>query len=162
MGDKRRRFYVAGAVAIALILGLTALGVRSRMAQASVSPYAEVSVPNLTLAPAQSPAVLNHDSALAVVEKRLSPGMFKHPFTVEYGAFGFGDLGLRTGAPGSAVQQVGTRDVWKVTFTGLRLFRPCGSFFKVGAAPPKCPPPVSTLAVFVDDKSGQLLESEGY
>ncbi len=162
MGDKRRSFYVAGAVVIALILGLTALGIRSRMVQASVSPYAEVSVPNLTLAPAQSPAVLSHDSALAVVEKRLSPGMFKHPFTVEYGTFGFGDLGLRTGGPASAVQQVGTRDVWKVTFTGLRLRRPCGSFFKVGAPPPKCPPPVSTLAVFVDDKSGQLLESEGY
>lgn len=162
MGDKRRSFYVAGALVIASIFGLTALGVRSRMVQASVGPYAEVSVPNLTLAPAQSPAVLSHDSALAVVEKRLSPGMFKHPFTFKYGSFGFSGVGLRTGGPGSAVQQVGTRDVWKVTFTGLRLSRPCGSFFKVGAPPPKCPPPVRTLAVFVDDKSGQLLESEGY
>lgn len=151
----RRRILLSLAIA-GLFLVIT-LPVRSRMASASPSPYAQVDVPNLGLAHPLRGAHLSRGEALALVQQKLNPSLFSHPYTVEYGAFDLGNVALRLNGPSSSPQILGTRDVWKITITGLRIVRPCAA--RVGAL---CPPPVSTLAVFVDDELGQVLESQGY
>lgn len=160
-GNVRR--VVIGVVLLGLIAAGAAggLSIKGRMASAAASPYGQVIVPNLVLTAPLSPAQLTKEGALAVAKRKLEPSMFTHPFTVQYGSFDESGLALRLGGPDSTLQRLGVRDVWKITITGLRIVRPCGSFFRAGTAP-KCPPPVSTLAVFVDDKLGQVLESEGY
>jgi hypothetical protein len=157
----RLRRVLIGVLLLGVIVSacLVGLSVRSRLASASGGTYANVIVPNLTLTTAQSAAILDGNSAVAIAKTKLSAGLFTHPFTVQYGAFDESGLVLRTGGVGSAPQRLGMRDVWKITITGLHIGRPCGGFTSAG---PNCPPPVSTLVVFVDDKLGQVLESQGY
>ncbi len=142
---------LAGAV---LVVG--GLLVKSHEAGAS-SPhsYATVVVPDLTLGVPSSVAHLTSASALSLVKKKLNPHLFTHPFSVEYGSFTSSGISRRLSGAPSAPQLLRTRDVWKVTVTGLKIARPCGSHGS-------CPPPESTLVIFVDDKTGQVLYAQGF
>ena len=155
----RKQRLIPGLV-FGLILTVTVVGIQRNLVSAKPSPYARVMTPNMTLGHPAAAAHLNPSEALALVETKLKPSLFTHAHTIEYGSFALDNLALRQGGPSSAPQRVGTRDVWKITVTGLNLPRPCGLGSK--STGPLCPPPVSTMAIFVDDKQGQVLESEGW
>jgi hypothetical protein len=147
------------ALLLMVVLFAGAMAVRNRSATAAVRPYAEVNVPDLTLGMPSNPATLTRSQALAIAQTKLTPAVFAHPYTVEYGSFDESDIGLPSTQPGSPPQRLGRRDVWKITVTGLNIGRPCGGSVD---GHPNCPPPVTTLAIFVDDKLGRVLESQGY
>jgi hypothetical protein len=147
--------WVTGALVVAAAV-TGGLRIKTGVAAAGGPTYARVVVPDLALGPAAAPAHLSKDQALSVATAALSPTLFTHPYTVDYGSFD--DTTLRAGSAGrSSVQAVGARDTWKFTITGLDVVRPCPV-----AVPSACPPPISTLVVFIDDKSGTMLEAQGY
>jgi len=153
----RERRLIA-ALFLGLILTASVVVIRANFVSASPSPYAQVETPNVTLGPPTAAAHLNPSKALMLVETKLKPSVFTPPHTIEYGSFDLADTALRLDSSSSAPERLGMRDVWKVTVTGLNPPRPCGPGSKTTG--PLCPPPVQTLAIFVDDKHGQVLESE--
>jgi hypothetical protein len=98
------------------------------------------------------PPRLTATEALSVLEQTYEPQLFQHGYTTVFGAFS--DPGLQRRVAGIATA-VGPVDAWKFTITGLNLLRPCGV---IG----NCPPPAHTLMLFVDDKTGTLLEGDEY
>lgn len=145
----------SAAIAVVIVLAVTIIAVRHSVVTASPNPPTRVDIPNLTLARPVAPARMTERKVLNVLKEKITPVVLSHTIREDYGAFDFSDMWLRSSSASTTRHTLGMRDVWKVTVTGLRLARPC-------ARAPQCPPPVSTLNFFVDDKSGQVLESVGY
>ena len=159
MGDRVviRTRVVSMAAVLCLSAAAGVFGLRDHLNSSAAGGYMPVVPPDVALLRPATPAIESHAQVMLHIQSKLTPVVTSHPYSMEYGGFDFGRLALPTRGAGKA-PALGIRDVWKVTFTGLRIGRPCGAT----RSRTVCPPPVSTMAVFVDDKSGTVIESEGW
>lgn len=143
---------------VSLMISLAAMGLRIRDGFVSAPVFstpAALPVSDVRLGPAAAAPLLTRATALRIAERSLSTGLFAHTYSAAYGSFN--DPGLHVGNGGtSTVHSLGSRDVWRFTISGLHMSRPCPA--QNGA---QCPP-IATLVVYVDDKSGTMIEMDGY
>lgn len=149
----RNTFRVFPAMAFALILASGPLAgtdiPRTPPGFAAPGRPGPAGPPTFAAGAALNSARLTHDQAVAAAAREFGTMVLSHPSTVQYGAFTDNSYipDRATGVP------FGTHDAWRVTVTGLRLPLPCAH----GVS--QCPAPDTTLAIVIDDRTGNFVEA---
>ena len=150
----------AAALVVGIAIVISWILVGSHQVGATKSPRmyraAQLSLP---LGSISTPPITGQAQALAAAEAYSSPKLFTHPYAVAYGSYDFVGSYTRPDES-SGLTPVGTENVWKFTITGLDIPRPCAP--GAGDEPARCPPPQTTLVIFVDDKRGTVTEMDGF